>query len=552
MIDELADFRVFKDIADRTSIGVVLFRHEEPKGLSSFRLLYANPAASEASRTDMGRFVGSLILESFPEVSDNLLRAYVEVIRTGRPSDLGEIRYGDENIPEGLFSVTVAPVGEDCVCIFYENMTELKRAEEERGESEKTARRLAADNEAMAAIGRIITSSMEIDEVYDRFAEEVGKLIPFDRIVIRLYDAEKRELAAAYVTGLYVEGRRPNDVYAEAGTLSEAVMRAGSGRILHAVGEAAPEVEQLPGLLPELRAGIRSFLSIPLIIRGTRLGCLNLRSKDENAYSEEHLRLGERVGAQIAGVIANFRLFTDLARAKGELERQARELERSNTDLQAFASAASHDLQQPLRLVTGYLNLLAERYGERLDKDADEFIGHAVEAADRMKTLIDDVLAYSRIDAEHDGQQLASCSEAIERAISDLKPLIDESGASVAYDDLPVVGGSTAQLAEVFQNLIGNGVKFRSTDPPRVHVYAVQQGTEWLISVHDNGIGIPPEHHARIFQMFERLHGRAAYGGTGIGLALCQRIIERHGGRIWVESEPGEGSIFRFTLPMVQ
>ena len=431
-------------------------------------------------------------------------------------------------------------------------MTELQRAEEERRESERTARQLAADNEVMAAIGRIISSSMQIDEVYDRFAEEVAKLIPFDRIVIRLYDAEKREFAAAYVTGLHVDGRMPNDVYAEAGTLSEAVIRAGSGRILQASGETAPETEQFPGLLPELRAGIRSFLSIPLIVRGAPLGCLNLRSKHENAYSEEHLRLGERVGAQIAGAIANFRLFTDLALAKVELEQQAQELERSNTDLQAFASSASHDLQQPLRLVTGYLQLLAERYRGRLDKDADEFIAYAVEAADRMKTLIDDLLAYSRIEAEHDGQQFARCNEALERAISNLKALIDDSGASVAHDDLPVVSGSTAQLAQVFQNLIGNGIKFRGTDPPRVHVSAVQQGSEWLISVRDNGIGIPPEHHARIFQMFERLHGRAAYQGTGIGLALCQRIVERHGGRIWVESEPREGSTFRFTLPMAQ
>ena len=169
-----------------------------------------------------------------------------------------------------------------------------------------------------------------------------------------------------------------------------------------------------------------------------------------------------------------------------------------------------------------------------------------------MKTLIDELLAYSRVDAEHDEQQVALCDEALERAISNLKALIDNSGASVAYGDLPIVSGSTAQLAEVFQNLIGNGIKYHGTDPPRVHVSAVQQGPEWLISVRDNGIGIPPEHHARIFQMFERLHGRAEYEGTGIGLALCERIVERHGGRIWVESEPGKGSTFRFTLPVAK
>jgi PAS domain S-box-containing protein len=230
------------------------------------------------------------------------------------------------------------------------------------------------------------------------------------------------------------------------------------------------------------------------------------------------------------------------------LARQTEELRRSNAELEQFAYVASHDLQEPLRMVTSYLQLLEQRYRGRLDADADEFIGYAVDGALRMQQLILDLLAYSRLQTR--GQPFGTvdlrCS--LEQALANLRITLQETEALVTHDELPAVPGDESQLTQLFQNLVGNALKFRREAPPRVHIGAQAGEREWTISVRDNGIGFAPEYSAQIFQIFQRLHTRAAYPGTGIGLALCKKIVERHGGRIWAESEPGAGSTFYFTL----
>ena len=236
-------------------------------------------------------------------------------------------------------------------------------------------------------------------------------------------------------------------------------------------------------------------------------------------------------------------------RAEQQLHEALADLRRSNADLQQFAYVASHDLQEPLRMVTSYVQLLAEEYRGKLDADADEFIHFAVEGALRMKQLITDLLTYSRVGTH--GSQFASTSpeEVLQDAIANLEISLRESGAAVTHDPLPAVLADRSQLLQVFQNLISNGLKFRGAEAPRIHVSARREGPDWLFSVADNGIGIASEHAERIFIIFQRLHTRLEYPGTGIGLAICKKVIERHGGRIWVESEPGRGSIFCFTLP---
>jgi PAS domain S-box-containing protein len=243
---------------------------------------------------------------------------------------------------------------------------------------------------------------------------------------------------------------------------------------------------------------------------------------------------------------------TERKKAEEVLRIKTRELARSNRDLEQFAYVASHDLQEPLRMVTSYVQLLAQRYNGKLDSDADEFIGFAMEGASRMRKLINDLLTYSRVKTQGRALEPTDCESVLDQSLDNLKVAIEENGALVTHGPLPTVMADSAQLVALFQNLIGNAIKFRGTQPPRIHISAGRDGNGWIFSVRDNGIGIAPEYSKRIFVIFQRLHGRDKYEGTGIGLAICKRIVERHEGRIWVESKPGKGATFYFTLPANQ
>jgi PAS domain S-box-containing protein len=255
------------------------------------------------------------------------------------------------------------------------------------------------------------------------------------------------------------------------------------------------------------------------------------------------------VQGTVVGASTIARDTTERKRAEETLQRTVAELGRSNAELQQFAYVASHDLQEPLRMVASYVDLLAQRYKGKLDADADEFIAYAVDGATRMRRLINDLLDYSRIGTR--GKEFAptACETVLDDVLANLQETIVTSGAVVTHEPLPTIMGDDMQMTRLLQNLIGNAIKFHGEAPPRVHVAAQRQDAGWLFSVRDNGIGIASQHFERIFVIFQRLHGRAEYPGTGIGLAICKRIVERHGGRIWIESEPGKGSTFFFTIP---
>jgi len=253
---------------------------------------------------------------------------------------------------------------------------------------------------------------------------------------------------------------------------------------------------------------------------------------------------------ELGQLAADFNLMLDtLDERERRLRDKTEELSRSNAELERFAYIASHDLQEPLRMVASYVQLLARRYQGKLDQDADEFIHYAVDGATRMQQLINDLLAYSRVGTRGGQMVSTDCNEILKAALFNLGHSIEASQAHIQHDGLPTVFADPSQLTQVLQNLIGNAIKFHGAAAPEIYISATDQGDCWRFSVRDQGIGIAPEQNERIFQIFQRLHTPEEYPGTGIGLSICKRIVERHGGRIGVISKPGEGSEFWFTLP---
>ncbi len=268
-------------------------------------------------------------------------------------------------------------------------------------------------------------------------------------------------------------------------------------------------------------------------------------------FSREHLRLLTDKLAQQVNKLE--REIAERKKAEELLKKQAQELTRSNRDLEQFAYAASHDLQEPLRAVAGCLQILQGRYQSRLDADADKLILLAVDGAQRLQALIEGLLAYSRVGTRGKQLQPVDCEKVVSDALKNLSIAIEESGTVVTHDALPPVMGDLTQLTQLFQNLIANAIKFRKKEqPPHIHVGAESDSNLWILSVRDNGIGIAPQYFDRIFEVFQRLHTRQEYPGTGIGLSICKKIVERHGGHIWLESVPQQGTTFFFGLPRTE
>jgi PAS domain S-box-containing protein len=304
-------------------------------------------------------------------------------------------------------------------------------------------------------------------------------------------------------------------------------------------------------LVPKFRDEFATYLDTVQKYRVAK-GLMQIRAADgEYRIWEYHNTLRtEGVASPIVRVIAHD--VTERMGVERALREKTEELARSNEDLEQFAYVASHDLQEPLRTVTSYVQLLGKRYKGKLDADADEFIGFAVDGAVRMWNLVNDLLTYSRVRMGGNESEPTDSDGIVAQSVNDLKVVIEENEALVTHDPLPMVMADRSQLGQLFRNLIGNAIKFRSSEPPRVHISASRTGNGWTFSVSDNGIGIAPEYSERIFVLFQRLHSREEYAGTGIGLSVCKKIVERLGGRIWVQSEVGKGAVFYFILPAVK
>ncbi|MBN1675965.1 MAG: substrate-binding domain-containing protein [Kiritimatiellae bacterium] len=285
-----------------------------------------------------------------------------------------------------------------------------------------------------------------------------------------------------------------------------------------------------------------SLVLYPLESGAEELGHIVFRSSAPGAAQNAVLH------HHISGALKAVQLFAEQKRAAEQLEQAAAALKRSNEELQHFAYVASHDLQEPLRSIAGFIQLLAKRYSDKLDEDGREFIGFALAGAARLQRLINDLLQYSRVGTRGKPFAPLDCEKLFASVLDNLATVRADTRAAITHDPLPALRGDEVQLGQLFQNLLANAIKFRGQEPPAIHVCAREEEREWVFSVRDNGIGIDFEYLEKIFDIFQRLHSDKEYDGTGIGLAVCKKIVERHGGRIWAESEPGRGSSFLFTL----
>ncbi len=303
--------------------------------------------------------------------------------------------------------------------------------------------------------------------------------------------------------------------------------------------------------MPEGHLPVRSYLAASVVSRsGEVLGGLFFGHSTPAVFSEDQEAIVNGIAAQAAIALDNARLFAESRQVQEALQRSNQELRQANLELEQFAYSASHDLQEPLRMVGIYTQMLKKKYEGRLDANADEYIGYTVEGATRMEQLIRDLLLYTRSTAlKQPPQATVDSTAALARALANLRALIEESGAVIDHNGLPPVHIHAVHLQQLFQNLIGNALKYRSDAPPRIAVQAQREPEAWLFSVADNGIGLDQQYAEHIFGIFKRLHHTGEYSGTGIGLAICKKIVESYGGRIWVDSEIGKGSTFFFSVP---
>ena len=409
----------------------------------------------------------------------------------------------------------------------------LRQAQQElRSQREETA--------ILAEIGRIISSTLDIEQVYDQVVGQIRRLIPADRVVIATLAADQETLTVAHVAGTSLPGLVPG---------KQLVVQEKDVSLTDVLAERRVQVfqattgEELMDRWPQLAASpLKSMLIAPLIAHDRPVGTLSVRAARHNAYAPHHVALCEQLARQIAGAIAN-------AWAYATLKETEEALERSNAELEQFAYVASHDLQEPLRVIGSYVQLLSRRYAGQLDARADRYINRSVAGVERLRALINDLLAYSRVGTRGRPLVPTATAKVMAQVLEGLAVTVQETAAEITWDPLPMVRADATQVGQLFQNLLGNALKYRGERPPRIHIGVERQGERWQFAVRDNGIGLDPAYAERIFLVFQRLHTRDEYPGTGIGLAICQKIVERHGGQLVVESQAGQGATFSFTLP---
>jgi light-regulated signal transduction histidine kinase (bacteriophytochrome) len=443
------------------------------------------------------------------------------------------------------------------------HVVEVTRMSDELMAQEQAARTLTEEklkqqnrrSQLFAEITLKIRESLQLEEILQTTVTEVQHLLDADRVLVfRLWpDGSGTVVQEAVLPGWpIVLGQNILDPCFQ----TDYVDKYRQGRVSAITNISTADIQTCHREFLE-QFGVKANLVVPILMRDSIWGLLIAHQcSTPREWTGEELELLQQLANQIGIALSQAQLLE-------QKTHQSQELTRSNAELEQFAYVASHDLQEPLRMVTSYLQLLEQRYKNQLDKNADEFINYAVNGARRMQILINDLLNYSRVSTKGQPFVPVDCNGILSTAIANLQIAIDESQAQITHDPLPTVMADASQLLQVVQNLISNAIKFCHKTPPKIHISAINRisppddkpsnlipvVTEWLFAVRDNGIGLEPQYAQRIFAIFQRLHSRSQYPGTGIGLAICKKIIERHGGSIWVESQPNQGSIFYFTIP---
>ncbi|ELY51149.1 PAS domain-containing protein [Natronolimnohabitans innermongolicus] len=418
----------------------------------------------------------------------------------------------------------------------------------ERKERERELERRAHQQQIVADLGQFALETDDLDELIDEACRKVADVLDTEYCKVLDLDDDGETL-------LLRQGVGWRDGIVGEATIS--AIEADSQAAYTLANDQPIVVEDLssetrfggPDLLRN--HGVRSGISTVIGPFDEPWGILGTHDTAPREYTDEDVTFVQSVSNVLAEAIERHQYRADLEELVADLEESNTRLEESNRRLEQFAYAASHDLQEPLRMVSSYLRLIERRYGDALDEDGEEFLEFAVDGADRMREMIEGLLQYSRVETQGEAFEPVDLEDVLDDARDDLRMRIDETDAEITADSLPRVRGDSDQLRQVFQNLLANAIRYSGEGPPRVHVSAERNGSTWTVSVADEGIGIDPGDQDLIFEVFEGLPVDGEYAGTGIGLAVCERIVERHGGEIWVDSEPDEGATFSFTLSAV-
>lgn len=408
----------------------------------------------------------------------------------------------------------------------------------EQKEAEAALRLYASRLQSLHEIDKAILTSESPERIAKTAVQQLKSIITYSRASVAIFNFDTKKIRL--FTADEYEKNNPVAAQYDIDVITAALDKA-NGQPIY--GNVESFLSDLP-IVEALRdLNIEAVIIYPLRYRDELIGTINLASYDKNAFDANDIEVVDEIAAPLAIAIEQARLYE-------EVRHHAKALEARNEELEQFAYVASHDLQEPLRIVISYVQLLARQYEGQLDEDADIFIHYATDAALRMKNLISDLLSYSRLDSRGKSFSTIDLDKVLANVLADLSLTIEENEAMVTHDPLPTITADPVQMSQILLNLISNGIKFKREEKPRIHISASRQQGQWLFSVQDNGIGIEEQYTDRIFAIFQRLHTVEEYPGTGIGLAICKKIVERHNGEIWVESTYGQGTTFFFTLPV--
>jgi PAS domain S-box-containing protein len=448
------------------------------------------------------------------------------------------------------FSISVFSPKQEQFATIFEDITDRKKAEEKLKETlikiRQLNRTLIALRDSSYAMMHATNESCYLDEVCRIIVEDCGHSM----VWIGFTEEEGKKVLPLAHAGF-------EEDYLKTLNITYEDTERGQGPTGTAIRTGKPSICENMQIDPKFRPwreeaikrGYAASIVLPITLDGKVFGALNIYSKETNPFLEEEVNLLNELADDISFGITSLRLRKAHMKAEKDLHESMIKVERSNAELEQFAYVTSHDLREPLRMITSFLQLLERRYQDQLDTEANEFIGYAVDGAKRLDAMIQDILIYSRVSNKERNLTNVNINKVLEQTYLNLKASIEENVAEITNDPLPTLLIDEQLMIQLFQNLISNAIKYRSEKTPKIHISAEKKDHQWLFSVKDNGIGISQEHLKRIFTIFQRLHSEGEYEGTGIGLSIVQKIVHQHGGEIWAESEPGKGSTFYFNIP---